>query len=169
MPSPNLARMKLFSLLAIGLLAIATSAGADTFPDKSKPLRIIVPFGAGAGNDLIGRAYARAISEELGQPAIVENRAGAEAVIGVEAAKNAPPDGYTILFGNSSTHVLNLHMLQKLPYDPIADFTPIIGVSSVSLVLNAGPSTKFRSLSEALEAARANPGKYSYGSGSTST
>src|SRR5207248_10429164 len=132
-PAPNLVRMRLFSFFAIGLFAVSLSAAADTFPDRSKPLRILVPFGVGSGNDLIARAYARAISEESGQPAIVDNKPGAEAVIGVEAAKNSAPDGYTILFGNSSTHVLNVHMLEKLPYDPVADFTPLAGVASASL------------------------------------
>ncbi len=69
---------------------------------------------------------------------VVENKPGAEAVIGVETAKNSPADGYTVLFGNSSTHVLNVHMLPNLPYDPVADFTPLRGVSNVALVVNAG-------------------------------
>ncbi|NDZ18795.1 tripartite tricarboxylate transporter substrate binding protein [Variovorax sp. WS11] len=161
--------MTISRLLLLTLLTICTAASAQGFPDKSKQLRILVPFGAGSGNDVIARAYARAISEESGQPTIVENKPGAEAVIGVEAAKSAAPDGYTILFGNSSTHVLNVHMLQKLPYDPVADFIPLSGVASVALVMNGGPSTKFRSVKEVVEAARANPGKLSYGSGTTST
>lgn len=161
--------MKLFRVLVVAGLAACSAVSAQTFPDKSKPLRIIVPFGAGSGNDVIARAYARAISEQSGAPVVVENKPGAEAVIGVETAKNSPADGYTVLFGNSSTHVLNVHMLPNLPYDPVADFTPLRGVSNVALVVNAGPSTKFKTIRDLVEAARANPGKYSYGSGTTST
>ena len=161
--------MKFLRLLILALFACCTAVSAQTYPDKSKPLRIVVPFGAGSGNDVIARAYARAIGEATGLTVIVDNRAGAEAVIGVEAAKTAAPDGYTVLFGNSSTHVLNVHMLPKLPYDPVVDFIPLTGVAKVALVLNAGPSTKFRSVKDVIEAARANPGKLSYGSGTTST
>ena len=144
-------------------------AFAQTFPEKDRPIRIIVPFGAGSGNDLIARAYSRAINESVGVSAIVENRAGAEAVIGVEAVHQSAPDGYTILYGNISTHVLNAIMLDRIPYDPLRDFTPISSVSSASLVLNAGPSTNFQSVQELLKAARDNPGKYTFGSATTST
>jgi tripartite-type tricarboxylate transporter receptor subunit TctC len=160
---------KILRILPVALIAFATSVNAQTFPDKSRPLRIVVPFGTGSGNDLLARAYARAINEVPGQTAVVENKPGAEAVIGTEAVKSAAPDGYTILMGNSSTHVLNVHMLGKLPYDPIADFIPLAGVTSASLVINAGPSTKYRTIKEVIEAARASPGKLSYGSGTTST
>lgn len=162
--------MKLFRVATVALAFFCAAAFAQPpFPDKSRPLKILVPFGAGSGNDVIARAYAQAISEETGWSAIVENKPGAEAVIGTEAGKNAPPDGYTVFFGNSSTHVLNVHMVPNLRYDPLADFVPLTGVASVSLVLNAGPSTKIRSISDLIAAARAAPGKLSYGSGSTST
>jgi tripartite-type tricarboxylate transporter receptor subunit TctC len=161
--------MKANRLLAASLIAVSTLALPQAYPDKSKPIRIVVPFGAGSGADLMARAYGRAMNEQAGVTVIVENKAGAEGVIGVEAAKHAAPDGYTILHANSSTHVLNALMLQKLPYDPVADFIPVYGVAAWSVVLNAGPSTKFRSVKEVIEAARANPGKLSYGSATTST
>ncbi len=117
----------------------------------------------------MARAYSQALSEVAGVRAIVDNRPGAEGVIGVEAAKLAAPDGYTVILGNSSTHVLNALMLPKVPYDPMADFVPVAGVAKIALALNAGPSTKFRTISELIAAAKVEPGKYSYGSGSTST
>ncbi|MBT2305228.1 tripartite tricarboxylate transporter substrate binding protein [Variovorax paradoxus] len=157
------------TLLAITLWAVSTLACAQAFPDKSKPIRIVVPFGAGSGADVLARAYARAIGESGGLNAIVDNKPGAEGVIGLELAKNAAPDGYTVVFSNLSTHVLNVYQQEKLPYDPVVDFTPLVVVESVALVLNAGPSTKFRSLGDALEAARANPGKLTYGSSTAST
>ncbi|MBT2305444.1 tripartite tricarboxylate transporter substrate binding protein [Variovorax paradoxus] len=161
--------MKISRILAIGLLAVACAAFSQPYPEKGRPIRLVVPFGPGSGTDLIARAYGRAMSEQAGATVVVENKPGAEGVIGVEAVKNAPADGYTFLIANTSTHVLNVHMLQKIPYDPVADFVPLAGVAKFALVLNAGPSTKFKNAREALEAIRAQPGKYSYGSGTTST
>ena len=161
--------MKCSRLLGIALLAISSVAFAQAYPDKSKPIHLVVPFGVGSGSDLVVRAYAQAMNEQGGVTAIVDNKPGAEGVIGVEFGKNARPDGYTVLFGNLSTHVLNVHMLSALRYDPVADFIPVTGVDNVSLVLNAGPSTNFRSVKELIEAARANPGKLTFASGTTST
>lgn len=161
--------MRISHLLALALLATSCSAFSQNYPDKATPIRIVVPFGPGGGADMIARAYARAMNEQAGVTVVVENKAGAEGVIGVESVKTARPDGYTILLGNTSTHVLNVHMLSKAPYDPVQDFTPVSGVAKFALVMNAGPSTKFPSAKEAIEAARASPGKYSFGSGSTST
>lgn len=159
---------KIFFGLAI-FAAVSGVAHSQAFPEKSRPIRIVVPFGAGGGTDLIARAYAKAITEQSGAIAVVENKPGAEGIIGVETVKNASPDGYTILIGNTSTHVLNVHMLKSVPYDPVADFIPVSGVAKFALVLNAGPSTTFTSAHEAMEAARRNPGKYTYGSGTATT
>lgn len=161
--------MKLAPLLAASLFALSCASNAQGYPDKTRPIRLVVPFGAGSGTDLIARAYARAMTEQAGVNMVVDNKPGAEGVIGVEAVKSAPADGYTLLIANTSTHVLNVHMLAKIPYDPVADFIPVSGVAKFGLVINAGPSTKFQSARELLEAARANPGKYSYGSGTAST
>src|SRR5438309_1371734 len=114
--------MKPFSTLALFMLVACSSAWSQqAYPDKSKPVKIIVPFGAGSATDLMARALSRAIDEKAGIKAVVENKPGAEGVIGLVAAKNAPPDGYTMLMGNIGTQVLNRHMLPKLPYDPEAD------------------------------------------------
>jgi len=154
---------------AVALLAISTQAFPKAFPDKDRPVRIVVPFGVGSGSDTVMRAYARAVNEQTGINVIVENKAGAEGSIGTEFVKNAAPDGYTVLFGNLSTHILNVYMLPKLSYDPVADFIPVTGISNVALVLNAGPSTKIRTIGELIEAARAEPGKLTFASGTTST
>ena len=135
--------MRISHLLALALLATNCSAFSQNYPDKATPIRIVVPFGPGGGADMIARAYARAMNEQAGVTVVVENKAGAEGVIGVESVKTARPDGYTILLGNTSTHVLNVHMLSKAPYDPVQDFTPVSGVAKFALVMNAGPSTKF--------------------------
>lgn len=162
--------MNLSHRFAVLLLSAASLAShAQSFPDKAKPIRLVVPFGAGSGIDLMARAYSRAMSEQSGVNSFVENKPGAEGVIGIESAKNAQPDGYTVVMGNLSTHVLNTYMLPSIPYDPVADFTPVVATERVSLVINAGPSTKYTSLKDVIEAARANPGKLSYASGTAST
>ena len=161
--------MNILRVLALALLAVSFAAVAKPYPDKSRTIRVVVPFGPGSGHDIIARAYARALNEQAGLTVIVDNRPGAEGIIGVEAAKNAAPDGYTLLLGNTSTMVLNVHMMPTVRYDPLADFTPVTGVAKFSLVVNAGPSTKFKSARELIEAARTNPGKYTYGYGSAST
>lgn len=156
-------------LLVLGMMMAAGSGWAQTYPDKSRPLRILVPFGAASSTDLLARALARGITEVSGMNAIVENKAGAEGQIGMSAGKSALADGYTLVMTTSSTQVLNPHMLSNLPYDPVADFVPVGGVAKFALVLNAGPSLPQKSVREFVEAARTNPGKFSFGSGTTTT
>ena len=160
---------KIRHLLVLGLLIVAGGAVAQSYPDKSRLIKIIVPFGAGGSGDLMARALARGVTEVSGMNVIVENKPGAEGVIGVQAVRNAAPDGYTLLLTTSSTQVLNVHMIPQLPYDPVADFVPLTGISKTSLVMNAGPKLPFKTAREFIEAARAHPGQYSFGSGSTST
>lgn len=161
--------MKLIRLLALGMLVAAGAAAGQSYPDKSKQLRIVVPSGAATSIDMLARGLAQGITDVAGLPAIVENKPGADGVIGVQAVKTAPADGYTVLLTNSSTQVLNVHMLAKIPYDPVADFAPLIGVAKTSLVMNAGPSTPFKTVREFIEAAKANPGKYTFGTGTATT
>ena len=158
---------RLAALLFIGLLGAGT-AWAQAFPDKSRPLKIIVPSGAASTGDLLARAYAQAITEQTGWSVVVENRPGAEGVIGLQAVKAAPADGYTIMMTSNSTQVLNMLMVPNLPYDAVADFTPLVGTGSVSLVMYVGAAGPFRSVRDFVTAARAAPGKYSFGS-NTST
>lgn len=165
--------MKIVNVIGVTLLAIYACAPASAqtppYPDKSKPIKIIVPFGAGSGTDLLARALARAMSETTGVKAIVDNKPGAEGVIGMQAAKNAPPDGYTMVLANISTQVLNAHMLSKLAYDPAADFVPVSGVAKFTNVMNATASLPHKSLKDLIEDARRNPQKYRFGSATTFT
>lgn len=163
--------MKFVRFLGLALMAVCTAASAQApaFPDKSKPIRIIVPFGAGSGTDLMARALARAMGEHSGVIAIVENKPGADGVIGMQAAKTARPDGYTMVMGNISTQVLNVHMLPNLAYDPVADFVPIAGVAKFTNVLNASSTVPFKNLTELINDARKNPGKLRFGSATTMT
>src|SRR5258706_13668303 len=149
-------------LVPIFLAALITSglAVAQPYPDKSQPIKMIVPFGPGSSADQLARAVARGIGEVAGVNVIVDNRPGADGFIGVEAAKQARPDGYTLLVTTNSTQVVNPHLYNKLPYDPIADFIPLAGVARVPMMVNVGPSVPFKTAREFMAAARANPGKY---------
>jgi tripartite-type tricarboxylate transporter receptor subunit TctC len=158
-----------FILTLVAALALVQHATAQTYPDKSRVIRIIVPTGASSSGDLQARALARGMADVAGLNVIVENKAGAEGVIGMQAGKLAPPDGYTLVQGGTSTMVLNAVMLPNLAYDPVADFVPVAGLSRFSLVLNTGSSLPFRTLREFIDDARRNPGKYSYASASATT
>ena len=142
---------------------------AQAFPDKSRPIKGIVPFSAGATVDALARIYAVQMGEILGTSILIDNRPGAEAVIGVQAAKAAPADGYTILFASSSTQVVNPHLFKKLPYEPMKDFTPLGGTMKTPLMMITGPKFPHKSVKEVIAAARAEPGKFSYGSVSSTT
>ena len=144
---------------AVPLLAAAScalSVHAQTFP--AKPVRLIVPFPPGGPTDVMGRIYADKLSALWGQTVLVENRAGAAGNIGSEITAKAAPDGHTILLVASS-HVLNSALYDKLPYDPIRDFTPISQVAYYPLLLVAHPSVPANSLKELVALVKAQPGK----------
>ena len=119
---------------------------AQTYP--SKPLRLIVPYPAGAATDFIGRTVATKMAETLGQPVVVENRAGAGGTIGVEAAAKAPADGYTLLLGEPGGMAINPFLMKSLGYDPVRDFAAIGQVVQLPLLMLANPKLGARSLSE---------------------
>ena len=147
--------------------AIAFFAGlvhAQAFPNK--PLKFIVPYPPGGGTDILGRALGQVIGESVGQTVIVENRPGANGAMGSDIVAKSPPDGYTVGFAGSSTHVLN-PLLYKLNYDPVKDFTPISTVATTSFVVVVNPTQapfNFNTLAELIAYAKANPGKLSYAS-----
>ena len=150
--------------LLLGLLLATGLAQAQVLPDRTRPLRIIVPAGATSTSDLLARAYGRAITEVSGLSVVVENKPGAEGVIGLQAVKAAPADGSTIMLTSSSTQVLNVHMLPQLPYDPVKDFVPLVGAGKAALVMYVPAGLPMRSLQDFIDAARANPGKHTFGS-----
>jgi len=147
--------------LMLAVVSGALPAAEPGFP--SRPLRLVVAFAAGNGNDLVAREIAAHMAEDLAQPVVVENRVGAGGIIGTEAVVKAPPDGYTMGFGTSSQLVMNVGFYKRLPYDPDRDLASVGLVSRTPLVLAAsakGPAT----LADLIERARANPGEISYGS-----
>lgn len=144
------------------LLAVCGGALAQTFP--LKPVRMIVGFSPGGGTDVTARAIVQALSEGLGQRVIIDNRPGANGVVGTEITAKAPPDGYTILMVNSG-HTVNPGMYKKLPYDTIRDFAPVSLVMTISNLLVIHPSLPVKRLPEFVRLARARPGAINYGSG----
>ncbi len=156
-----------FKMLAgIGVLVVCTAAGAQEYP--SKPLRLIVPFPAGGVTDIVARLVANKLSLEIGQPVVVDNRAGASGAIGAEAGAKAAPDGYTLVMGNISTLAINPATFAKLPYDPVTSFEPVSMVAIQPLVIAVHPSVPARSLDELTQLAKSQPGKLNYGTAGSS-
>jgi tripartite-type tricarboxylate transporter receptor subunit TctC len=151
--------------LATGLAAPAALAQA-TYPDR--PIRIIVPFPAGDGLDGQARMIGQKLTERLGQQVIVDNRPGAGTLIGVEAAVKSPADGYTILLV-TTTYAINPSLREKVPYDPIKDFTPLIQSTAIPLVVVGSPSFAPNTFAEVLALAKTKPGELSMGNSGIGT
>ncbi|MFC5522061.1 Bug family tripartite tricarboxylate transporter substrate binding protein [Polaromonas jejuensis] len=158
-----LRRSLIMSCLAAGCASVlCTGALAQAYPDH--PIRLVVPFAPGGATDILARLLATAMGDKLGQTMIVENRPGAATVVAASAVAKAPPDGYTLLLGASTTLTLNPALRSNLGYDSVASFTPIGLVADMSLVLVANNNTPGTTLKEILAKARAEPQKFSYGS-----
>lgn len=163
-------RRTIMSAALGALMAAALPASAQqtaNFP--SKPITFVVPFAAGSATDLIARALGQAVSQSTGQSVIVENKGGASGIIAAQAAARAPADGYTVLITTNTTHAANEHLYKKLPYNPVKDFVPLTGLGKGGQVLVVNASAPFNSVQELLEHAKKNPGKLSFGSGSSSS
>jgi tripartite-type tricarboxylate transporter receptor subunit TctC len=145
-------------VLVLALLGAAAGCHAQGYP--AKPVRIIVSYGAGGGVDLMARMVAAKLQERMGQPFVVENRAGAAGTIGAAAVAKAAPDGYTILAGGNPEVTILPHMLSNLPYDPQRDLAPITLAANVPSVLVVHPSLDVKSVRELLELAHAKPVPY---------
>jgi tripartite-type tricarboxylate transporter receptor subunit TctC len=152
------------AFLSAGLVAASAVFAADTYPDHK--IRMIVPFAAGGPTDVIGRMVAERLSDVLGQQVYVEDMPGAGGNLGVETAKRAAPDGYTIL-AVSTGFIINPSMYTNVGYDPIKDFAPISLVAASPNVISVNPSLPVKNLKELIALIKANPGKYSYGHPST--
>ena len=145
-------------LAAVYWLAIGTALAA--YPDR--PLRIIVPFPAGAGNDLFGRMMGQKLTEALGQPVVIENRSGAGGNIGTEAAAKSPPDGYTLLVINNA-QTMNQALSPKTPFDVGRDFVGVALVAASPMLLVSSMELPVKNVPELVAYARANPGKVNFG------
>ena len=156
--------IKLGAALSIGLAS--TLVLADNYP--SKPIKAIVPFAPGSTTDQIGRAFAVKMSELLGQPVVIENRPGANGLIGADFVAKAPADGYTILFGTNSTNAALKSLVKNLPYNQDTAFAPIGYFGSAPLIIAINNDVPAKSLNGFVSLAKANPGKMTFAYASTS-
>ncbi len=148
--------------LGAGLLASVPAAAQAAYP--SKPITMIVPFSAGGTTDILARIVGQALTAELGQSVIIDNRAGAGGNIGGQAAAKSPADGYTLFMGTVGTHAINAALYKKMPFDPIKDFAPLTRVANVPNLLVANPAQPFKTVKELIAYAKAHPGQLNFGS-----
>ncbi len=152
---------KLLALVALGL----PLAAAAQYP--AKPLRLVVPFPGGSATDTITRILANSVSQSIGQPIVVEDKAGADGAIAAAEVAKAPPDGYTLLMATNSPMAAVPAMKKQPPYDPVADFSPITDIGRYTFFLFVHPSVPAKAFGELVAYAKANPGKLNYATGNT--
>lgn len=157
-----------FRLVAVASLITASlAAQAQSWPER--PVRLVVPFPAGGATDLVARVIAQRVSRDIGRQVIVDNKAGAGGTIGsVEVAK-AAADGYTLLLTTSSTHAISPHLMPRLPYDAVKDFTPIAHLADAASVLLVTPSLPVKTMAELIDYAKKRPGQLNYASSGNGT
>jgi len=153
-------------LAAVALAAVGVTHAQD-FP--TKPLRLIVPFAAGASTDFLARTVAQTMAKDLGQPVVVDNKPGAGGAIAAELVAKAAPDGHTFLLTSAGIVTMNQHIYPKLSYDPAKDFAPLTLGVRLPIVTVVHPSVPVKNMQELIAYARANPGKLTYGSAGTGT
>ena len=149
------------------LLASAPFAAFADFPDK--PITFIVPFAAGSATDQLARALGQGVTAETKQPVVIDNKPGANAFIGAQAAAKAPKDGYTVFITTNTTHAANEHLFKKLPYDPVKDYEPVGLLSKGGQILIVNNNLPVNNVQELIKLAKSKPGKLSFGSGSSSS
>jgi tripartite-type tricarboxylate transporter receptor subunit TctC len=155
------------ALLCAAALALGSTAWAQTYP--AKPITFIVPFAAGSATDQLARALGQSITEQTKQAVVVDNKAGASGMLAAQAAARAAPDGHTVLITTNTTHAANEHLYKKLPYEPVKDFAPVSGLGKGGQVLVVAADAPHKSVADLLAFAKKNPGKLTFGSGSSSS
>jgi len=153
------------------MLALAASGGViaaePSYPDR--PVRLVVPFPAGGGADNLARMIMPRVAHALGQPIVIENKAGAGGNVGAEMVAHAAPDGYTLLYGTNGTHAINASLYPNLGFDPVKDFTPVSRMTEIAAMLIVNPQLPVMSVAELIRYARANPGKLNFASAGNGT
>lgn len=150
--------------VALGLIACTFTASAADYPNR--PVRVIVPFGAGSATDVVARTIGQNLGEALGQAMVIDNRAGANGTIGAELAAKSPKDGYTLLMSTNTPSAAAPSLMKKINYDPVKDFAPIARIGTIAFVLVTNPSLPAKSMKELIVLAKQQPGKLTAGSGS---
>jgi tripartite-type tricarboxylate transporter receptor subunit TctC len=152
------------ALLAIGLLSTC-AAFSQGYPNR--PIRWIIPYAAGGGADALARVIAPALSRDLGQPVVIENKPGAASAIAASEVARSAPDGYTIFSADNGTLIYNAALYKKLPYDPAKDFAPVSLLGRLPTILVAGPASTAKEVKDVVQQAKAEPGKHSFASAGT--
>jgi tripartite-type tricarboxylate transporter receptor subunit TctC len=160
-------RRDLLRLAVAALAAPAAVRGQEKYPDR--PIRLVVPFAPGGETDIIGRLWAQKVAPQVGGGFVVENRPGAGGAVATAEVARARPDGYTLLSGTTTTHVINPAAMTSPSYDPLRDFVPIGIVSTTPTSILVHPSVPARNVQELAALIKASPGKYSYGSAGSGT
>ena len=157
--------LRAVSALACGALlwtgAVVPAAAQATYPDR--PIKLLVPLAAGGGGDIVARLIAKALAPAIGQPVFVENRPGANGIVGAQAGAAAAPDGYTIMLGSLGTHAVNESLYSKLAYNPARDFIPVTLIATYNNVVVVPADSPVRTLEELILLARRKPGALNYG------
>ena len=152
-------------IIAVLIATITAGAHAQTYPNKT--IRFIVPYVAGGAGDIFARTVGQKLYAAMGQTVLIDNRPGANGIIGTDLLAKSPPDGYTIVMGNSAPFVLNPALYSKLPYDPVRDFAPVTQGTYYGYVLVLNPAVPAKSIEELVALAKAKPAQLSYGSTGT--
>jgi tripartite-type tricarboxylate transporter receptor subunit TctC len=155
-----------FAFALAGIAIVATAAGAQDYP--TRPIKFVVPFTAGSATDALARVLGQKLNTTLGWTVVIENIAGASGQTAASNVARAAPDGHTIFITSNTTHAANQNLFKKLSYDPIADFEPITRLGNITLALAVHPSVPVSNVRELIAYGKANPGKLSFGAGSTS-
>ena len=151
-----------FTALALGLALMFAAPAHAAYPER--PVTMVVPFAAGGTTDILARIVGEELSKRLGQQVVIDNRPGAGGNTGTAVVAKAAPDGYTLVMGTIGTHAINSSIYKRMPYDPVRDFAPVTIVATVPNVLVAHPSAPFRTVTELIAYAKANPGKLNFAS-----
>ncbi len=147
-------------VIGLALAMLSGTALAQSYPDH--PVKVVVPYPAGGGTDTVARAISQRLAEKWKQPVVVENRAGAGTTIGTDFVAKAPADGYTLLFSDSASFVINPHIYEKLPFDPLKNLEPIALAVRLAPVLATATNAPGKSIAELVAHAKANPGQLTY-------
>jgi tripartite-type tricarboxylate transporter receptor subunit TctC len=154
-------------LTIIMTLTATIQSNAQTWPDR--PVRIVNPFAAGAASDVVARLIAEKLTRKLDKSFVVDNRPGANAIIGTEIVSKAAPDGYTVLSGGNTTHAANPSLYQSIPYDPIKDFSPVAFIVGLHYYLVVSPNFPGNNVKDLVNYAKSNPEKITYGTGNATS
>ena len=163
----SIARLSRIAVLIAAALFAGAAIAATAYPDR--PVRLMLPFPPGGPSDIVGRMFAQKLGESFGQQVVIDNRGGAAGTIACEIAKNAAPDGYTLLQATVGTMSINPGLYQKLPYEPLRDFAPISLLTETPYLLIVNPNVPAKSVKELVALAKSQPGKMNFASGGVGT